>query len=146
VIQHAKMLNENKDWDLEKSIIITCSITPGSCSLVAYRLTPKGLDWGKANKDTGSLAPQDYSISTYEKVQMLLSDRFLGFFLVPEGGIWNYNFMGIKHNTNMKYEVELGNPKEFYHEIHRPSHFLQFTSMEESEQAKNEADTEDFFV
>lgn len=146
VIQHAKMLNDNKDWDLEKSIIITCSITPGSCSLVAYRLTPKGLDWGKANKDTGSLAPQDYSISTYEKVQMLLSDRFLGFFLVPEGGIWNYNFMGIKHNTNMKYDVELGNPKEFYHEIHRPSHFLQFTSMEESEQTKNEADTEDFFT
>ena len=25
---------------------------------------------------------------------MLLSDRFLGFFMVPGQGSWNYNFMG----------------------------------------------------
>lgn len=25
---------------------------------------------------------------------MLLSDRFLGFFMVPAQGSWNYNFMG----------------------------------------------------
>jgi len=29
------------------------------------------------------------------KVQMLLSDRFLGFFMVPTQGSWNYNFMGM---------------------------------------------------
>lgn len=32
----------------------------------------------------------------------------------------------------------------FYHELHRPSHFLNFTSMEDVEQAA-EADHEDFF-
>lgn len=32
----------------------------------------------------------------------------------------------------------------FYHELHRPSHFLNFTSMEDVEQA-TEADHEDFF-
>jgi len=26
---------------------------------------------------------------------MLLSDRFLGFFMVPTQGSWNYNFMGM---------------------------------------------------
>jgi pre-mRNA-processing factor 8 len=26
---------------------------------------------------------------------MILSDKFLGFFMIPEGGIWNYNFNGI---------------------------------------------------
>lgn len=32
----------------------------------------------------------------------------------------------------------------FYHELHRPSHFLNFTSMEDVEQAA-EADHEDYF-
>ena len=27
----------------------------------------------------------------------------------------------------------LANPKEFYHEVHRPSHFLNFSTLEESE-------------
>ncbi len=77
---------------------------------------------------------------------MLLSDRFLGFFMVPGQGSWNYNFMvksflpiflqenlyflfqGVRHDANMKYDLVLSNPKEFYHEIHRPSHFLNFST------------------
>ena len=70
-----------------------CSFTPGSCSLTAYKLTPSGYDWGRNNKDTGN-NPRGYLPSHYEKVQMLLSDRFLGFFMVPAQGSWNFNFMG----------------------------------------------------
>jgi hypothetical protein len=40
-------------WDADRSIVITCAITPGSCSLTAYRLSPSGLEWGKANRDAG---------------------------------------------------------------------------------------------
>jgi len=69
------------------------SFTPGSCSLTAYKLTPSGFDWGRNNKDTGN-NPHGYLPSHYERVQMLLSDRFLGFFMVPSQGSWNYNFMG----------------------------------------------------
>ena len=69
------------------------SFTPGSCSLTAYKLTPSGFDWGRQNKDTGN-NPKGYLPSHYEKVQMLLSDRFLGFFMTPLQGSWNYNFMG----------------------------------------------------
>ncbi|OUC45075.1 PROCT domain protein [Trichinella nativa] len=64
---------------------------------------------------------------------MLLSDRFLGFFMVPVQTSWNYNFMGVRHDANMKYDVTLGNPKEFYHEQHRPSHFLNFATIEDPE-------------
>ena len=39
-----------------------------------------------------------YAPSHYEKVQMLLSDRFLGFFMIPGQGSWNYNFMVKKNN------------------------------------------------
>jgi len=42
LILHSRMLQDNKSWDPEKAIIITCSFTPGSCSLTAYRATPAG--------------------------------------------------------------------------------------------------------
>ena len=106
---------------------------------------------------------------------MLLSDRFLGFFMVPtqvtvisllsyyrDGlkfdlsvcmfeynicsfqGSWNYNFMGVRHDPNMRYELALSNPKEFYHEVHRPSHFMNFASIEEGGDTVG-ADREDMF-
>jgi len=141
VIQHAKTMADNKSWDGEKSIIMTVSFTPGSCSLTAYKLTPGGFEWGKANRDSGQ-SFQGYSPSFYEKVPMLLSDRFLGFFMVPETGSWNYNFMGVKHTPNMKYGTKLENPKPFYDEAHRPVHFQQFTAAAETEV---DAESEDVF-
>ena len=49
------------------------------------------------------------------------------------------------HTQTLKqYDLKLDNPKEFYHECHRPAHFMNFTTMEEVEQAAD-ADHEDFF-
>jgi len=31
--------------------------------------------------------------------------------MVPDGGSWNYNFMGVKHSPTMKYTLKLANPK-----------------------------------
>jgi len=129
VIVHGKILTDNKNWDGEKTIIITCSFTPGSCSLTAYRLSPAGFEWAKNNREHNTNY-QGYSPTFYEKVQMLLSDFFLGFFMVPDQGSWNYNFMGVKHAPGMKYGLKLENPKEFYHEVHRPAHFLNFSSLD----------------
>eukprot|EP00455_Lapot_gusevi_P014735 TRINITY_DN173_c0_g1_i16.p1 TRINITY_DN173_c0_g1~~TRINITY_DN173_c0_g1_i16.p1 ORF type:complete len:182 (+),score=47.01 TRINITY_DN173_c0_g1_i16:56-547(+) len=141
VVTHSKLLSENKSWDGERSIIITCSFTPGSCSLTAYRLTPTGYEWARQVKDPNN--PVGYLPSHYEKIQMLLSDRFLGFYMVPDTGSWNYNFMGMKHSVTMKYGLRLDNPKEFYHEIHRQQHFLKFSEMEDSIEDSN--DREDLF-
>ena len=97
ITTHAKVVADHAEWDREKTIVITCSFTPGSCSLTAYKLTPSGYEWGRQNKDTGN-NPKGYMPSHYEKIQMLLSDRFLGFFMVPATGSWNYNFMGVRHD------------------------------------------------
>lgn len=137
---HAKHMAENETWNGETCVVMTCSFTPGSCSLTSYKLTPGGYEWGRQNKDGGP-APKGYAPSHYEKVQMLLSDRFHGFFMVPEETSWNYNFMGVKHNVGMKYDLTLGNPKEFYHETHRKTHFLTFAAME-SKDDTTEADIE----
>jgi len=145
VTVHSRVMAENKSWDLDSTIVITCSFTPGSCSLTAYKLTQGGFEWGRQNKDTGN-NPHGYLPTHYEKVQMLLSDRFLGFYMVPDGAhgpaSWNYNFMGVAHSTSMKYSLQLANPKEFYHEMHRPAHFLQFAATEDDMDA---TDREDFY-
>ncbi|KAI8848655.1 pre-mRNA processing factor 8 [Chytridium lagenaria] len=127
VTTHAKIMADHKSWEGDKTIMVTCSFTPGSVSLTAYKLTPLGFEWGKNNKDMTFNAP-GYQATHYEKVQMLLSDRFLGFFMVPEGdGVWNYNFMGAKHRADMKYQLTIDTPEgesdfEYYHEIHRSNH------------------------
>jgi pre-mRNA-processing factor 8 len=41
--------------------------------------------------------------------------------------------MGVKHSTSMKYGLRLANPKEFYHEIHRPTHFNEFAHLEDAD-------------
>ncbi|MBK8156648.1 MAG: hypothetical protein IPK55_11935, partial [Streptococcus sp.] len=36
-------------------------------------------------------------------------------------------FHGCEFTENLKFNLILGNPYDFYHEIHRPSHFLDFS-------------------
>jgi pre-mRNA-processing factor 8 len=143
-VAHATHLTERKEWDPAKCIVMTASFTPGSCSLTAYKLTAQGLDWGRANKAGNGENVQGYDSAKYEKVQMLLSKRFLGFFMIPADGMWNYNFQGVNHEKSMKYALALGVPNTFYHESHRPSHFLAFSTLEDD--AGAEADVEDSFA
>jgi pre-mRNA-processing factor 8 len=135
VIMHGAFLTDHEEWDGQAAIVSTCAFTPGSVSLTSYRLTSSGFEWAEKNREalntTHGLAHlQGASASHYEKVQMLLSDAFYGFFLVPDDSIWNYNFMGVRHSDNMEYVLKVGVPLEFYHEMHRPSHFLSFLGMD----------------
>ncbi|CAF4841577.1 unnamed protein product, partial [Rotaria socialis] len=72
----------------------------------AYKLTPTGYDWGRSNTDRGNNS-KGYALAHYEKVPLSVSDRFLGFFVTPEQGSWNYNFMDVSHDADMKYDLIL---------------------------------------
>ena len=85
VAAHAKMLEAHPSWDGERCVVLTVSFTPGSCSLAAYKLTPGGYEWGRASRDV-SANPVGYSPAHYEKAQLLLSDRFMGFYMVGRPG------------------------------------------------------------
>lgn len=52
--------------------------------------------------------------------------------------------MGVKHTASMRYGVKLGMPREYYHEDHRPTHFLEFSNLEEGD--AGEGDREDTFT
>lgn len=51
---------------------------------------------------------------------------------------------GVRHSATMHYELQLVNPKEFYHEMHRPAHFLNFSAIEDTEPVT--ADREDMYA
>lgn len=94
VTQHARLMSAHPSWD-KKTVTMTVSFTPGSVSLAAWAMTPTGYKWGSENKDLSSEQPQGFSTTSMgEKCQLLLSDKIRGYFLVPEGGLWNYSFMG----------------------------------------------------
>ena len=147
VVTHASIMEDNpKAWTGQDEIVITTSFTQGSCSLTSYRITDAGLEWGRKSRNVagGVANAENYSSACFEKVQMLLSDRFKGFFLVPQGGLgWNYNFQGVKHSTGMDYQLKMDVPQPFYAECHRPQHFLSFVQMEEGADDEG-ADLEDF--
>lgn len=65
---HSKLVLGNHGWNMDSSIIITVSFTPGSCSLASYKLTTAGLEWGKLNKDFKNMNEiSGYNASLYEK-------------------------------------------------------------------------------
>jgi pre-mRNA-processing factor 8 len=146
VITHASIMADHpKTWTGKNEIILTTSFTQGSCSLTAYHVTEAGLEWGQKSRNVagGVANAQDYSSNCFEKVQMLLSDRFKGFFMVPRDGLgWNYNFQGVKHSVSMDYSLMMDSPEPFYAECHRPQHFLSFVQMEDGD-INEGADIED---
>jgi pre-mRNA-processing factor 8 len=144
---HAGFCEDNADWDGDRTVTMTCAFTPGSCSLTAYKLTSEGFEWGKENRGKGAelAGMQGYTTAHFERTQLLLSDRFMGFFMVPSDDVWNYNFMGVKHSSSMEYSLKLGIPLEFYNETHRPNHFLTFANMED-EAGVEDADIDDNFA
>jgi len=146
VVKHAALTQQHElaGHDPQRCVLMTCSFTPGSVSIATYKLTKEGRKWGADNADAGS-NPAGYNpAATYEKAQVLLSDRIMGFFMVPDAGSWNYNFMGTKHSQGMSFGLKLDIPLEFYHETHRPSHFLKFKASLDG--AADAADVENPFA
>ncbi|SBS81878.1 pre-mRNA splicing factor [Plasmodium malariae] len=134
----------SKFWEKNKTIILTCSFTPGSCTINAYKLTEEGYSYAKSKKNSPDLYTYPNMNNLYEQVQILLSNVFVGFFLIPDDNIWNYNLMGIKFNNNQKYSAHLDIPQSFYADIHRPNHFLQFSLLDQHD--GDEADVETSFI
>ena len=132
VTQHARLMSAHKSWD-RKTITMTVTFTPGSVAVAGWALTPNGYKWGAENKDTGSDAPQGFSTSYGEKTQVLLSDRFRGYFLVPETGVWNFGFMGGAFSSVEKKPVfmKVDVPAPYYADMHRPLHFQNFAELED---------------
>ncbi|ODV69311.1 PROCN-domain-containing protein [Hyphopichia burtonii NRRL Y-1933] len=134
--------NNESEWT-ENLITLSVAFTPGSVSLAAFTLNHEGYQWGMTNKDVISDAPAGFSPEFSKKNQLLLSDRIMGTFLVPDDNIWNYSFIGPVWDPNAEFDLKIDIPLPFYHELHRPTHFSTFNEIEGIEV---EADREDVFA
>ena len=139
ITTHSKLFG-----NLGNAVDLAVCINPGSISLSAYTLSQEGYEWGSANKDLFDLAPEGFEPSFSEHAQLMLSDRVSGYFLVPATDIWNYAFMGAAFNPETETELKLDVPLEFYNELHRSIHFIQFSEMVENEEL--EPEQEDLFA
>jgi pre-mRNA-processing factor 8 len=142
IATHAKIMHEHPSWSPESTITLTVSFTPGSCSLTGYKLTASGLEWGRVQRDALTQSA-GYSPAHYQKVPILLSDRMVGSWMVPDTTSWNFNFQGTRFQAGMKYGLKLANPADFYDACHRPGHFLRFATVEETGEEGN--DREDLY-
>ena len=64
--------------------------------------------------------------------------------MIPDNVIWNYNFIGLGIVSTLRYTIIPGTPKDFYHESHRPAHFLRFIKSESKEEGENEEERVDY--
>lgn len=125
-----RLRQENKEFDQDKFAIFNVSFTPGSVSLSVYKLSDEGYKWGEQNQDLVSSEPQGFDTKFGENLQMLISDRINGFFMVPEDEIWNYSFIGASFSELGEFALKIDTPRPFYHPLHRPIHFQNFNEME----------------
>ena len=133
VTTHARLMAANDSWD-SKTVTMTVSFTPGSVSLSAWSLTAQGYAWGAQNRDRNSDNPPGFQTSGFaDKCQLLLTDRLKGYFLVPDGGVWNYSFMGAAFTAVEKgaLQMRVDTPVRFYDDRHRPVHFQSFAELED---------------
>ncbi|CCK70335.1 U4/U6-U5 snRNP complex subunit PRP8 KNAG_0E00670 [Huiozyma naganishii CBS 8797] len=126
VSAHSKMFKNNA---AANPIDLAICSRSGSISLSAYNLTDEGFAWGLQNQEVIDMMPQGFEPTFSKHAQLLLSDRIMGNFMVPYEQIWNYALMGASFNANLEVDIDLGIPLEFYNELHRPVHFLQFNEL-----------------
>lgn len=139
VTTHSNIFKGEKDL-----VSLSVCLNPGSISLAAYTVSEEGYSWGSSNKNLFDAEPQGFDPEFSEHAQLMLSDRVTGNFLVPSNDVWNYAFMSAVFSPSAKYELKLDIPIEFYNELHRSIHFLQFSDMVENEEL--EPEKEDVFA
>lgn len=137
IAQHSTIFHDMLE---NEPIDISILSQPGSISVAAYTMTQDGYIWSLDNKDVVEPVPPGFEPNFSVHAQILLSDRIMGKFTVPKDQIWNYSMMGIKFNASLTSTMQLGVPIEFYNELHRPQHFLQYNAVAESQDAVEDRD------
>jgi pre-mRNA-processing factor 8 len=132
LVTHSLMLGTFPAWRGETCISLIVAFTPGSCSISGHRLTAQGYEIARELKESMDQHKLDTRVNSnyYERVSLVLTNKFSGYFMIPEAGGWNYNFRNHAYGNSTNYALKIANPREFYHEVHRPSHFVDFSSIE----------------
>eukprot|EP00767_Chilomastix_cuspidata_P003217 gnl/Chilomastix_cuspidata/3332.p1 GENE.gnl/Chilomastix_cuspidata/3332~~gnl/Chilomastix_cuspidata/3332.p1 ORF type:complete len:3611 (-),score=172.86 gnl/Chilomastix_cuspidata/3332:1097-11722(-) len=136
---HATFLEKLPAWS-SSCATVTVAFTPGSVTVSAHTLTEAGLRWTAENSDK-ALHTDDIELSSvnFQSHAVHLSDALQGSFLVSPDGLWNCFFSTMQVTPALKYELTVGAPRPFYHQLHRPKSFLSWLG----EAPRDDGDVED---
>ena len=86
---------------------------------------------------------QDTVQCVSKRVETALTNKYYVYFMISENERWNFSFSGSTISNDFKYNVILGNPKDYYNKIHRHTYFLNFNNKENN--YDNEKFNTDYF-
>lgn len=118
LFMHTRIMKRHKEWTSSDTAIITCSFTPGSINLAGFKITAKGFEWADKNDTPEVTTEMNFAQPDhYMKVNIINTNNFLGGFLVPTDEMWNYGLQGHMFRPDMKYDVSLNVPKDYFNEV-----------------------------
>ena len=128
---HSAELMERNKLRRRNFVLMTLAYPSGMCSLTAYGVRKSGVEFAKEQQrqENEENEPSAEEITgMFEKKSVMLTAKFMGFFMVPSDHVWNYNFIGIKLDASSapKTTYMIANPKKFYDQKHRAAHFILF--------------------
>ena len=91
-----------------------------------FKLTEIGIEFWNQHIDTIKKAFQQIELSNefYKEIQVIITNKLNGFFLLPEQQLWNYSFSIEKFSNEINYPLSIQYPLYFYNPLHRKNHFL----------------------
>ena len=95
-----------------------------------FKLTEIGIEFWNQHIDTIKKAFQQIELSNefYKEIQVIISNKLNGFFLLPEQQLWNYSFSIEKFSNEINYPLSIQYPLHFYNPLHRKNHFLSWVN------------------
>lgn len=126
-----------RGWGAEKCVV-SLSLAGGALTSTCFRPTLQGIEWGATNKDLGSHEPPGYSRDFADPGQLITTESIKGYFYTPQDDVWNFVFLGSLWNPRARCYMKVGFPLNFYHDLHRPVHFLAFSGLETNEEDEYE--------
>ncbi|KAL7718050.1 Pre-mRNA-processing-splicing factor [Entamoeba marina] len=132
-------------FGVEKRCVVV-GIGKAAVEIGAFEINEVGIEFGKENEGNVSKLNVQQTPKLADEVQLIVSEKIMGFFCLPDRGSWNYSLDATKFSVNIGYDLMVGVPLEFYHEIHRKAHFLSWAETEHDEENEIEqADVETLF-
>jgi pre-mRNA-processing factor 8 len=120
---------------IESTITMTLSYTPGSCTLNSFRITNTGRQWYHKSPNAvvdvngAILSTVGYNNTYFKSQEVKITENDNGYFLSTFDKVWNYHFMSLKFKKAIPFLLHVSPPIDFYHSLHRKSHFLNFVKL-----------------
>jgi len=124
ITYHSQLVSSFPNFSGQTSTFIVIVATTTYANIKSFSLDSKGFQKVVQNLNTNF--SQEQLKDVLLENCLIISKKYLGYFLTPENDIWNYYFYKSHFVKNGVSNMKVGNPLEFFDEFHRLFHFKNF--------------------